>query len=133
MTQRTLLGVLFAAGLLCVGGTAEADSLRCKSGKIISSGDSLYEVVSACGEPDFVRRYVRYQTVYHRVPAACAGASRRSNASSAYGCYTYLQETVPVVVDEWTYDFGRNRFVELVVFEQGFLQSVSTLGYSHGN
>jgi hypothetical protein len=25
-----------------------------------------------------------------------------------------VRETVPLVIDEWTYDFGRNRFAQLV-------------------
>jgi hypothetical protein len=71
---------------------------------------------------------------YPNLSSYYSGASRGRGASPRYsagGCATLVQETIPIVVDEWTYDFGRNRFVQLVVFEQGVLQTVSTLGYSH--
>jgi hypothetical protein len=41
-------------------------------------------------------------------------------------CYAVVEETFSVVVDEWIYDFGRNRFVHYVVFEHGRLVSVSS-------
>jgi hypothetical protein len=125
MTERTVASFLVGGFWMLAAGPADADSLRCKNGQIISSGDSLYEVASTCGDPDYREHRVEYQTVRYRVPAPCPSGSREKQ------CSVVVEETVPVVIDQWTYDFGRNRFVQLVVFEQGKLMTVTTLGYSH--
>ena len=126
MTQRTLVSLLSGSLLAVAGGRADASTLRCKNG-IVSYGDSFHEVATACGNPDWRQQYVEYQTVQQRVPTVC-GASNRQKV-----CYVLVEQTVPLSIDEWTYDFGRNRFVELVRFEQGRLVAVSTLGYSKKN
>lgn len=126
MTQRTLVSLLFFGLLVFAGVSADASTLRCKNG-IVSYGDSFYEVATTCGNPDWRQQYVEYQTVQKRVPTVC-GTSDRQRV-----CYVLVEQTVPLTVDEWTYDFGRNRFVELVRFEQGRLVAVSTLGYSKKN
>jgi hypothetical protein len=130
MTQRTLAGCLFCGLLTLAGGRADADNmrstLRCGD-QVLSHGDWLYEVRTACGDPDWAQRRVEFQTVRYPVRTPCGNGSRERT------CTTYVEETIPVNIDEWTYDFGRNRFVELVRFEQGQMVSVSTLGYSHKN
>jgi hypothetical protein len=40
-----------------------------------------------------------------------------------------IEETVEVIVDEWTYDFGKNRFIRYLTFEQGKLVRITAGRY----
>jgi hypothetical protein len=122
--QRNATSLLVAGFLLLLGGRADADSMRCGN-RLVSSGDSLYEVAQTCGDPDAREHRVEHHTVRYRVPAACPEGSREKS------CYVVIEKTVPVVVDEWTYDFGKNRFIQRVLFEQGKLVRVASDGYGH--
>jgi hypothetical protein len=98
------LPILFA---LCLGAAlqaaaARADSLRCGS-KLVTSGDTLYDVKVRCGEPAFAMRRTEVRSVSGWGPGASATRS------------------VEVVIDEWTYDFGPQKFVQHLIFEQGLL------------
>jgi hypothetical protein len=122
---KSLLG--FGAMLLTALATtasARADSLSC-AGRIVSDGDSRYEVKATCGEPDDAMQRVEYRTLRGRVVGPC------SKASGKLRCEKTEEQVVEVVIDEWTYDFGKNRFIEYVTFEQGKLVSVRTGSYGH--
>jgi hypothetical protein len=122
--QRITTSALFGGLLFLATGQADADSMRCGN-RLVSSGDSLYEVARTCGDPDAREHRVEYHTVRYRVPEACPSASREKR------CYSVVEETIPLVIDEWTYDFGKYRFVQLVRFEQGALVAVASQGYGH--
>lgn len=80
---------------------AIGDSFRCPStGRIIHKGDSLGEVLSNCGEPQF--------------SAQPSVIIRRINEV----------ESAAIQVEEWTYDFGPNRFIQLLRFEGGRLRRI---------
>jgi hypothetical protein len=113
-----------ALGLLATSQSARADSLAC-NGRIVSTGDSRYEVKSICGEPDDASQRVEYRTVRGRVSGPC----RRVDGKIT--CSDTREQVIEVVIDEWIYDFGRNRFIEYLTFEQGKLLSVRTGSYGH--
>jgi hypothetical protein len=100
---------------------AEADGMRCGR-RLVSTGDSLYRVRSVCGEPDDAQRRVVTQSERRRVRVPCAdGASSRCERTEEY--------SRDIVVDEWTYDFGEQRFIRYLTFLDGRLQQVSTGSY----
>ena len=109
-------------GALALSRDARADSLSC-DGRIVSTGDSRYEVKSVCGEPDDASQRVEYRTVRGRVSGPC----RRIDGKIT--CSDTREQVVEVVIDEWIYDFGRNRFIEYLTFEQGKLVSVRNGSY----
>jgi hypothetical protein len=117
-------GALLVLAALCASSSARADSLSC-NGRIASSGDSRYDVKAICGDPDDSAQRVEYRTLSGRVagPGAREGGRLR--------CSQTREQVVEVVIDEWTYDFGSNRFIEYLTFEQGRLVSVRTGGYGH--
>jgi hypothetical protein len=39
-------------------------------------------------------------------------------------CGHSVERTVEVVIDEWTYDFGPQQFIQYLIFEQGRLVRV---------
>src|SRR5262245_56765182 len=111
-----------ALGVLSTSPSAQADTLAC-SGRIVSTGDSRYEVKAVCGEPDDVSQRVEYRTLRGRVAGPC------QRVDGKVICSDTREQVIEVVIDEWIYDFGRNRFIEYLTFEQGKLVSVRTGSY----
>jgi hypothetical protein len=95
---------------------AQADSLRCGS-KLVASGDSMYAVESRCGAPvdKQHRTELRTENIWIQAPCRVPGQAN---------CGQMIQRSVEVTIDEWLYDFGPQRFMQRVVFEQGRLVSV---------
>ena len=116
------IGAILFAGLLTAS-SARADGLRC-NGRIVSTGDTLYQVRSLCGEPDDAQHRIETHTVRHRVRVACA-REREPNAQ----CDTTVERSTDVVIDDWTYDIGRQSFIRFLTFVDGRLARVQTGGY----
>ena len=104
--------------------SARADSLSCNQ-RIVSTGDSRYQVRSVCGEPDDATQRIEYRTLRGRAAGPCTRSGGKTR------CGQTEEIVVEIVVDEWTYDFGRNRFIEYVTFEQGRLTSVKSGSYGY--
>jgi hypothetical protein len=113
-------GLALASACLTVARDVRADSLTCKD-RIVSTGDSSYQVRAICGDPDAVTHRVEYRTIRQRVPVPCGGGT----------CWRTIERAVEVPIEEWTYDFGRNRFIQFVTFEDSTLLSVRTGGYGY--
>lgn len=113
-------------GLACLArsSSAHADSLSCNQ-RIVSSGDTRYEVRALCGEPDDAVQRVEYRTLRGRVAGPC------TRQGTKLRCSRSEETVVEVVIDEWTYDFGRNRFIQYLTFEQGRLVAVRSGSYGH--
>ena len=89
---------------------------RCPTtGRLISVGQSPYEVRNKCRDPDDLRTSVEQRTVREKV---------RRWADGVAGEVT-VERTVDVPIEEWTFDFGRHRFMELLRFESNRLVSVA--------
>ena len=117
-------GALAALLALSASTEARADSLNCNS-RIAETGDSRYEVQAICGKPDDASQHVEYRTTSGRVVGPC------TNNGGKVVCEQTNERVVEVVIDDWTYDFGSNRFMEYLTFEQGRLVRVRDGGYGH--
>lgn len=122
MVQSRLLGTFAALALLLASHESRADSIRCGD-QLASNGASLYEVKSVCGDPDMATQRVEQRTIYTRVTGPCVVVQGRTV------CGSMVQQIIDVVVDDWTYDFGNNRFIQFVRFENGRLVQVTHGGY----
>lgn len=111
-------------GGLTTSATARADSMNCKD-RIVSTGDSRYQVKATCGEPDDASQRVEYRTVRGRVAGPCRREADRIICSDT------REQVVEVVIDEWIYDFGKNRFIQYLTFEQGKLVTVRSGSYGY--
>ena len=114
------LGVVVAVFGLVVGTAGSArtgpSGFRCPStGRLISVGHSSLEVRNRCREPDEFRATVETRTVREKVRRWVNGVAGEVS----------VERTVDIPIEDWTYDFGRNRFVEFLHFEQGRLLSVA--------
>ncbi|MHB8844845.1 MAG: DUF2845 domain-containing protein [Nitrospirota bacterium] len=78
------------------------------SDRVISVGDSKTDILIRCGEPFFTTSH--QETVKERF----------GDASS---------RTVMVTVEEWTYNFGPQRFMRVITFRNGTVADIRTGGY----
>lgn len=90
------------------------DSLRCDGG-IVSVGDSKLDLLGKCGWPAL--REER--------------AGERTAVLRERGASVLVQRTVTASPERWTYDFGPNRFLQVVVVELGRVVRVERGGYGH--
>jgi hypothetical protein len=107
MLRRLPILLALCLGVALLAGDASADTLRCGS-KLVATGDTLYDVKMRCGDPAFATRRTEVRSV------------------SSWGVGAGATRTIEVVIDEWTYDFGPQKFMQHLFFEQGRLISVIT-------
>jgi hypothetical protein len=98
-----------------------ADSMRCES-KFVATGDSLYDVESRCGAPNDRQRRVETRTERAWLALPCP-------VQGQVGCGQMVERTIEVTIDEWTYDFGPDRLIQRLTFQQGRLATVVSGSY----
>lgn len=118
---QLLLSCSLVFGLL-VASAVRADGMRC-GGKLVSDGDTMLEVKNLCGAPHQAIQRVEMRTVRRWVDAPC------TQGPGGVRCGYMEEQSVPVVLDEWTYDFGEHVLVRHLTFEAGRLIHLATGGY----
>src|SRR5947209_3838737 len=118
MAHWRITGLLLGIATALAGASSQAEGLRCGD-KLASTGSSRYEVHATCGDPDDAQHSVETRVVERRVVVPCPVGSQRGL------CEIVVADTIEVDVDRWSYDFGSNRFIEFVRFEQGVLVHVT--------
>lgn len=91
---------------------ARAESINCPGG-IVQTGDSKLDLLAKCGRPSLVEDRATEKSAFD----ARNGVARRAFAP----------------VDVWTYDFGRNRFTQLVRIVRGKIASIERGGYGYAD
>lgn len=114
----TALGI--SVGALTQAASARSDMMDC-NGRIVSPGDALSQVRALCSDPDTAAHHTEIRSI--RGPDRCTTHAGRTV------CRPGDEIVIVVEVDDWTYDFGSNRFVRYLRFEQGRLVSIDTGGY----
>src|SRR5690349_19258886 len=108
-----------AAAVLVLGLIAASPafaSLRCGS-KIVTEGDTRSEVAAKCGEPADI---VKMSSVFRR-PVLWV-----------YGRPQFIGEDyIEIPVEAWVYNFGPNKFMRRLQFENGVVAKIETLGYGY--
>ena len=117
-----LVAGMLGAGWLLPQPSAAANSLRCDN-RLVQEGDSQYEVKSLCGQPHDVQQRTEARRVQRAVQRPCAHGSG--------SCVVVVDHYVEVVVDEWVYDFGPQRFLQHLTFEGGLLVAIRSGSYGH--
>jgi hypothetical protein len=109
MTASRASQVAFSLAMALAAGPARADdSLRCDGG-LVAAGDTALDLLAKCGQPA-----LREDRVVER--AVVVGAYERRDAS---------------VVERWTYNFGPERFLQVVTLEGGKVRHVQRGGYGY--
>jgi hypothetical protein len=117
----------YSALLLITWSVAQpAFAFRC-DGKVIKKGDFHFEVVEHCGEPEAIntRRFLRTQ----RTDLAELSVNQLPDNYIKVGAQQQITEEV--IVEDWFYNFGRNRFSQKITFENGAIVRIESLGYGY--
>lgn len=117
-----LVAGMLGGGLLLPELSSAAAVLRCKN-RLVQEGDSQYEVKSVCGAPDDVQQRTESRRAQRAVQRPCAHGTG--------SCVVVVDHYIEVVVDEWVYDFGSNRFMQYLTFEGGQLVAVRSGSYGY--
>jgi hypothetical protein len=103
MTGNFVARCLLAAGLGLAAGRAAADSIRCDGG-LVSVGDSRLDLLAKCGPP-----------VLEEAEPILATAD----------------VDLSLLIERWTYDFGPQRFIQVVSLRGGKVLRIESGGYGH--
>lgn len=108
--------ITFASDLPLLPSAFADTDLRC-SNRIVSLGSTLVEVTDRCGEPLHVEQWV-----------AQVDGFVIQWFDSETGRHQDLPRRVetPVRMERWTYDFGANRFIRYLTFQNGRLIKIET-------
>ncbi len=117
-----LLPAVCALVLLAAG---PAFAFRCGA-KIVTEGDHYSKVLKYCGEPIGVQERLIYREGRTRPRVFTEGSN---GIRIEREVLTYDRSYVEVAVEEWTYNFGPRRLMQLVRFENGFVAEIEQLGY----
>ena len=107
-----------AAAVLVLGllASSPAFAFRCGS-KLVSEGDTRFDVVSKCGEPVDV---ITERSVFRRPVIWSHGRPQFIG-----------RDYIEVAVESWVYNLGPNKFMRRVRFEDGIVAEIETLGYGY--
>jgi hypothetical protein len=119
--------LLAAAATLLLFAAAPALAFRCGN-RIVSNGDHYSKVLKICGEPTGVQERVIYREGPTRPRFRVDGPNGLQYDREVL---RYDRSYVEVLVEEWTYNFGPRRLMQLVRFENGFVVEVDQLGYGY--
>lgn len=109
--------------IVCFGLVPSAFALRCGT-HLIEEGDGFSRVSKLCGEPTSVQTRSIFRTRGGSSTVALA-----ANANSFVEGYD--QVSVEIVLEEWEYNFGPNRLSRRIIFEDGVVSKIKSIGYGY--
>lgn len=118
-----LVGVLLNA--------SSAFAMRCGT-HLVREGDTRSRVLHVCGEPTDISQRIEERSL--RQPVGL-NSTTRSTASTAttqplprLATSTLVAASLTVVVESWTFNFGPDRAMQRVVFYDGVVSEIESLG-----
>jgi len=108
---------------MCFPLSAAAESLRCGEA-LIAEGTSEAEVAARCGQPSQIRR----QTLYSERAAVLPGGALPGNGPPLPPVVV-TRSGSEMAVETWIYNFGPNRLMQSIRFENGVVVKIESLGY----
>lgn len=118
MTLTILTVLFFLLGFMM---TSNADtSMRCGN-KLIYTGDSKAEILIKCGEPMLKETMSIASHNKKKIDAVRLENKKQLSATGRISENTELTE----LVEQWTYSPGEGRFLQLLKFRGGSLESIT--------
>ncbi len=106
--------------LVTLAGPALADDgFRCRTGRLVSVGDRMFDVSDRCGEPDAVVERIEKRRVKHKYTRWIGNVQES----------VIEEQEIEIPISEWTYDMGPRAFTRYVIFEAGAVINVATGEY----
>ncbi len=124
-SQPWLQALLLASCGLLLLAAGPAFAFRCGS-KLVTTGDHYSKVLKYCGEPIGVQERQIYREGRTRPRVFMDGPNGLRVEREVLA---YDRSYIEIEVEEWTYNFGPRRLMQLVRFENGFVAETEELGY----
>ena len=102
--------------------TGGAHAFQC-DGKVISKRNTTFEVLRKCGEPDYIDRWEEERAVRGY------GRSEMPRSGGIPETQVPIVSVIHVQVEKWSYNFGPNKFMQVLRFENGKLVDIATGTY----
>ena len=123
MKKVQFIGVVLIGLSVILLGNNAAIGLRCGV-RLISVGDPKSKVLHYCGDPAYVEAWEEERIYkYHYKP------SHNYGHENDYLEPRYVK--YHVIVEEWTYNHGRHRFMDYVRFENGRVRKIISGDYGY--
>ena len=116
--MRTSLAFLFFFAATAAPVLADS-GFRCSTGRLVSVGDRMSDVLDHCGEPDATVERTEKRKVKHKITRRVGGVEESVTE----------EEEIEIPITEWTYDMGPRAFTRYVIFENGAVVNVATGKY----
>jgi hypothetical protein len=100
-----------------------ASAFRCGT-RLVSVGDSKYEILWKCGEPTWVESWLEKRIEPYSVDPFSTG-QRFYITNPSFATIVY------VTVEQWVYDRGRTQFTRVLTFENNRLVRIENGDYGH--
>ncbi len=116
---------LLAALLLLCAAEAAAASLRCGP-RLITEGDPREKLLQECGPPTEAASWQeeRWEEFDHP-PSPRLYREFERRRGGGYGVRRLVQ------VEQWIYNHGPSRFIDIVRIENGFVRRITSGGYGY--
>jgi Protein of unknown function (DUF2845) len=113
--MNSLVGIVGVLSLVALSTLSYADTMRCDTGHLVSSGDTTTDVLTGCGEPTQRDRWQECpQPHTNRPPSSSQRPFYRTDCAT---------------LERWTYNFGPQRLVHSLLFKHGRLVTIQTRGH----
>ena len=114
---------------LAIALPAYAEGMRCGT-HLISRGDTQERVLQYCGEPVDRREQMSLQKGVYIDQRSGLRVNGHDSVSIGQGYYLPYGYT-EVIREEWVYNFGPNRLMRQVTFENGVVEDIATTEYGY--
>ncbi len=116
--------LMLAALLLLSASEAAAAALRCGA-RLITEGDPREKLLKECGPPSDVSSWQEELWEEFDGPPSPRLHREFERRRGVYGVRRIVQ------VEQWTYNWGPSRFIDVVRIEDGFVRRIQSGGYGH--
>jgi Protein of unknown function (DUF2845) len=89
---------------------------------IINEGKSIDYVLDKCGQPSYSQEHTEYRVLRYTPPASYPGI-----VPAPYPGIVE-ERAIPIIIQEWKYNFGPNRLMRYLRFENGILKETESIG-----
>jgi hypothetical protein len=109
-----------------VSDTVQARAFRCDS-FVIDVGMHKAEVMKKCGLP--AMRDQRIEKRRQSLTQSQGKLAVRTVPAQTSQNFVQNEREIEIQIEEWIYNFGSQRFMQLLIFEDGRLKQIQDLGY----
>ena len=129
--MKRFLVTIFLFLVTALFSAASAFAFQC-DGKVVTVGDTKFDVLSKCGEPSHVDSWLENRVqrdFYRRIDPETGSGLERELEPEFYREPLFVEEYV--TVEEWVYNFGSTRFIRYLRFENNRLIRIRIGDYGY--